>query len=388
MGCRCCLQGEANVKCNWDPSAPEWQHNYYQKLLPALISSWRSLFNVSFTAVVVQLAAYANPVGSGSALPMLRAAQAAGALSQPHTGLAYPIDIGDADVQQGGKAYPNPGGCNEFGGIHPRNKTEVGRRIALRLAVLEGAAPDGAADGPLPESFTTTPDGNGGRIDFSNTGSGLTLSPTADCRLLGGLGTTGDCCQTLGPPGSAAAAAAAAVVIDAPPPQCASIGGAGMCFRTMAIKRLPGLDPVNCCAACAAMPTCGAWEVTDVADGQGGICELKAPGSPVGKCSNPTQPNTTASGKSSTGPPPPPLPGAGLETFPFELHAYDGRHVAARATIDGAVVTLAPVRAADAGPFVGFRYAWQSFPLCVLANGAGLPAAPIVYAGDGGGVAA
>ena len=39
-------------------------------------------------------------------------------------------------------------------------------------------------------------------------------------------------------------------------------------------------------------------------------------------------------------------------------------------------MTLAPLHGAAAGPFVGFRYAWQSFPLCVLANGAGLPAAP------------
>jgi hypothetical protein len=123
-----CVTGEANVACNWgaNPGAPQWQHNYYHKLLAALISSWRALFHVNFTAVVVQLAAYTNSVGNGSALPELRAAQQLGTLSQPHTGLAFPIDIGD-DIRD---VYPNPGGCHEFGGIHPRNKTEVGRRVA------------------------------------------------------------------------------------------------------------------------------------------------------------------------------------------------------------------------------------------------------------------
>jgi hypothetical protein len=121
-------QGEANVACNWDgsPSAPLWQHNYYHTLLSALISSWRALFDVTFSVVVVQLAAYKNSVGNGSALPELRAAQQLGASAQPHTGLAYPIDIGD-DIRD---VYPNPGRCHEFGGIHPRNKTEVGRRVA------------------------------------------------------------------------------------------------------------------------------------------------------------------------------------------------------------------------------------------------------------------
>ena len=44
-------------------------------------------------------------------------------------------------------------------------------------------------------------------------------------------------------------------------PQCANIGGAGMCYSVMAIKRLVGLDGPNCCAACAALPTCGAWQL-------------------------------------------------------------------------------------------------------------------------------
>ena len=107
-------QGEANVACNYDgnPSTPAWQHNYYHKLLSALISSWRELFDVTFSVVVVQLAAYTDSAGNGSALPELRAAQQLAASAQPHTGLAFPIDIGD-DIRD---AYPNPGHCHEFGG--------------------------------------------------------------------------------------------------------------------------------------------------------------------------------------------------------------------------------------------------------------------------------
>ena len=280
-------QGEANVACNWPGSsvAPPWQHDYYQRLLPALISSWRTLFNVSFTAVVVQLAAYTNPVGNGAALPDLRAAQQAGAASQPHTGLAYPIDLGD-DIRN---HYPNRAGCNEFGGIHPRNKTEVGRRVALRLAVLEGIAPDsGAADGPIAASFAPAADGRGGRITFSNARS-LRLSPTADCRSIG----------------------------EIPAPLNAS---ASSCCQTT-------------------LQAAGGWE------GGGGANN-------------------------------------GSWGFPFELQrAASGVYVTARATIiDGATVTLAPLHqnatAGDEGPFVGFRMAWSSFPLCVLTNQNGLPGAP------------
>ena len=52
--------------------------------------------------------------------------QQVGAMGQPRTGLVYTIDLGD-DIRD---EFPNPGGCNTFGGIHPRNKTAVGQRLA------------------------------------------------------------------------------------------------------------------------------------------------------------------------------------------------------------------------------------------------------------------
>ena len=74
---------------------------------------------------VVQLAAYGKPDLTSAArdidaLPSLRAAQTAAVLEVPYTGMTLGIDIGDA---KGADAFPNPAHCNEFGGIHPRNKT-------------------------------------------------------------------------------------------------------------------------------------------------------------------------------------------------------------------------------------------------------------------------
>ena len=91
---------------------------YYARLLPELVSSWRTLFDVRFTALVVQLAAWGNPdLSSDSrtheASPALRHAQAQAVLNLSHAGLTLGIDIGDD--ARGKDAYPNPGHCHEFG---------------------------------------------------------------------------------------------------------------------------------------------------------------------------------------------------------------------------------------------------------------------------------
>ena len=246
--------------------------------------------------------------------------------------------------------------------------------------MLEGIAPTGAADGPIPSSFTAASNGKGGRVAFANAGAPLAFTPTADCVSMGGLppnASATSCCQTL-----------PEVVPPSPPPapsaQCSGISGAGVCYREMAFRRLRGLGGSGCCAACAASAQCGAWEVLLPIPGGSNntvsMCVLKPVGAKAGPCVNPNLPNTSASGAAHPAhPPAPPLPGGGSGWgFPFELQSKDGRYVAARGTIDGATVTLTPVTAPAAGiaPFVGFRYAWQTFPLCVLTNEHGLPAAP------------
>ncbi len=88
----------------------------YQTLLPTLIRDWRARFGVGeFPFFIVQLANFMAVEKQPSDPPWahLREAQALTARNLPNTGLALAIDIGEA------------------GDIHPRNKQEVGRRLAL-----------------------------------------------------------------------------------------------------------------------------------------------------------------------------------------------------------------------------------------------------------------
>jgi sialate O-acetylesterase len=93
----------------------------YQKLLPAVIKSWRSSFGVGeFPFLIVQLANYMAPREQPveSQWAELREAQTFTAQTLPKTGLAVTIDIGEAND------------------IHPRNKQEVGRRLALAARAM------------------------------------------------------------------------------------------------------------------------------------------------------------------------------------------------------------------------------------------------------------
>lgn len=86
----------------------------YRSLFRNLIEDWREKWGYDFPFLYVQLANYMEPVQQpvGSAWAELREAQDM-ALSLSNTGMASAIDIGEA------------------GDIHPRNKQEVGRRLAL-----------------------------------------------------------------------------------------------------------------------------------------------------------------------------------------------------------------------------------------------------------------
>ncbi len=83
----------------------------YRRLLPALIGDWRARWGEgNFPFLLVQLAGY-GPGGEGFA--KLRDAQWRTALRVPHTGIATAVDLGEPED------------------IHPKNKAEVGRRLAL-----------------------------------------------------------------------------------------------------------------------------------------------------------------------------------------------------------------------------------------------------------------
>jgi sialate O-acetylesterase len=127
----------------------------YRTLLPAMIRDWRARFGVGdFGFHIVSLANYqpsaANAHASG--WPALREAQAMTAKQVPNCGLAVAIDIGDAKD------------------IHPKNKREVGRRLALSaLANTYGRKIEGS--GPWYRSMEATPAGI--RLTFDHATGGL-----------------------------------------------------------------------------------------------------------------------------------------------------------------------------------------------------------------------
>ena len=127
----------------------------YRRLLPAMIKDWRTRFGVGdFPFYIVQLAAFqaTYPQPRENNWAELREAQALTAKNVRHCGLALAIDIGDA------------------GDIHPKNKQEVGRRLALNaLAKTYGKKIE--YSGPWYRSMKV--DGEKIRLKFDHMDGGL-----------------------------------------------------------------------------------------------------------------------------------------------------------------------------------------------------------------------
>ena len=127
----------------------------YRTLLPALIKDWRSSFGAGDLGFhIVSLANFqgtsAEPIDNDWA--ELREAQALCTKALPNCGIAMAIDIGEA------------------GDIHPKNKQEVGRRLALSaLAVTYGKKIEWS--GPWYKAMKVTDKGI--RLTFDHVGSGL-----------------------------------------------------------------------------------------------------------------------------------------------------------------------------------------------------------------------
>ncbi len=130
---------------------------YYHKMR-ALIGGWRAVWNQGeFPFYYVQLANFQkpseNPAG-GDGWAALRMAQLK-ALQIPHTGMALAIDVGDAKD------------------IHPRNKEDVGNRLALWALKNEYGQKDLVCSGPLYKGMTIEDDKV--RIHFDSVGRGLMI---------------------------------------------------------------------------------------------------------------------------------------------------------------------------------------------------------------------
>ncbi|QKG58849.1 hypothetical protein GKZ68_05325 [Hymenobacter sp. BRD128] len=129
----------------------------YRTLFPALIADWRRHFGQpELPFLFVQLASYmaARPEPGESAWAELREAQAL-ALQVPHTGLATAIDIGEA------------------ADIHPHNKQEVGRRLALAAEHIAYGASKLVYSGPVYAGMS--PAGAAIKLKFTQLGSGLAV---------------------------------------------------------------------------------------------------------------------------------------------------------------------------------------------------------------------
>jgi sialate O-acetylesterase len=128
----------------------------YRTLFPAMIRDWRKAWREGdFPFLFVQLANWNTetiPVeGTWGSWPELREAQTM-ALALPRTGMAVAVDIGDST------------------NIHPNNKMEVGRRLALAaLHVAYGR--DIVWSGPLYRSMVR--EGGTIRLRFDHTADGL-----------------------------------------------------------------------------------------------------------------------------------------------------------------------------------------------------------------------
>jgi len=138
-------QGESNAG----------QANQHTLLFPAMITSWRRLWgDETLPFYFVQLASYQKrakePSDGGWAL--IRESQTK-TLALPHTGMAIAIDIGDAT------------------NVHPKNKQDVGKRLALWAKRDCYGDADTVVSGPLFSSAAV--EGNQIRIKFTHIGGGL-----------------------------------------------------------------------------------------------------------------------------------------------------------------------------------------------------------------------
>jgi sialate O-acetylesterase len=126
----------------------------YRKLFPAMITNWRQDWGQgNFPFLFVQLANFmaVEPEPVDSAWAELREAQLT-TLALPNTGMAVIIDIGEARD------------------IHPKNKQDVGKRLALwALAKTYGKKP--VYSGPIYKSKRI--EGNKITLEFEHVGGGL-----------------------------------------------------------------------------------------------------------------------------------------------------------------------------------------------------------------------
>jgi sialate O-acetylesterase len=125
----------------------------YAEKTKALVGGWRQLWDQGdFPFFCVQLAPFTYG-GSVTALPEIWEAQAQAVAEIPNTGMAVINDIG------------------KLGDIHPPNKQEVGRRLALLALAKSYGQKEVVCEGPTFKELK--PEDKALRVVFTNTAGGL-----------------------------------------------------------------------------------------------------------------------------------------------------------------------------------------------------------------------
>ncbi len=129
----------------------------YATLLPTMIQDWRARWGEGdFPFLIVQLANFLprKPEPSESPLAALRESQAK-TLALPHTGLAVAVDVGEVDD------------------IHPKDKDDIGGRLALAARKVAYGEENLVCSGPVFRAMTV--EGGKARLAFEQVGQGLAI---------------------------------------------------------------------------------------------------------------------------------------------------------------------------------------------------------------------
>lgn len=135
-------QGEANVE----------NYPIYSSLMKTMVENWRSDFKKEFPFYLVQIAPFTY--GANSYAPYLREQQELAAKSIPNSGMVVISDLVD-DVKD----------------IHPKNKLDVGIRLAMMALAETYKQNVGEYKSPVYESMKVEKDKI--RLSFSNASAGL-----------------------------------------------------------------------------------------------------------------------------------------------------------------------------------------------------------------------
>ncbi len=139
-------QGESN----------QWRAAQYRDIFPAMIEDWRARWGDKFPFYFVQLANFTTPStapGTPNQWAELQEAQTLTLQRLPKTGMAIINDIGEA------------------GNVHPKNKKDVGKRLALWALARDYGKGISPYSGPIYESHEIS--GNKVRVHFQHVGEGL-----------------------------------------------------------------------------------------------------------------------------------------------------------------------------------------------------------------------